>query len=360
MFKFFKKKKIEEAIEEEPFIKIQKATPPEGKTTFDFYRHNITNDPFPKSITDSEGNTLVICPGEINTVAERIDHTYEYLSVNDFVTFSIQNTLFYVYFNDLDLGYIPKGEALDRILEYLNKGLVARGKIESFDQCTISLKIVFYRQESSEIFFIYQTPTYEKHHYLCQEDDWYLTYSYREVSVALQTTTPCCGNVSFLVDGSNVLIHLNGEVVGTLASKKLSCMIINFLNRGDKVVGMFDSEASLYIGFYQQLFKNLSCCDSVVYKIIKTSKKDALFEIPRYENLEASKDREFVELRYDDDTETYVIYDKAGEELGELSKSNSRSVLNKEEAGCELAAFLVDLDTDDNDKPTAKVKIFFK
>lgn len=191
-------------------------------------------------------------------------------------------------------------------------------------------------------------------------DGWYLIYSYAKVSVDTNESAYYHGDVDFLINNDSVEISLNDNVVGTVSHKQKAQMIIDFMNRNEKVLARFDSPNTLQIAFYRRLLDQLKECENFTFKITGTSKRDEFTETPRYENLEFMDENDLVKIEYNDDTEKYLLRNDVGDEIGELSKSDSKKVEKKEDDGFEPIGFITEQDYNENGTPTAKVKIFFK
>lgn len=202
---------------------------------------------------------------------------------------------------------------------------------------------------------------WEPRPYNLRENDWYLAYSYKNVPIDLIFPDPFPGVVDLRAESSGEVSVLYKEVkIATISDNSKARMVSDFLNRGEMVKAQMDSKSSLYLGFYKQLLKAVESNESMVFKIVKTAKKDSLFDIPRYENLEYVSNGDLLFLEYDDDSESYIVKDSADGELGELSKSDSKKLMNREDEGYDFSAFATECDTNDNDRPIAKVIVYFK
>lgn len=202
---------------------------------------------------------------------------------------------------------------------------------------------------------------WEPRPYNLREGDWYLAYSYKKVPLIMLFPDMIPGNVDLRTEESGEVSVLYKEVqVGIVSDLSKAKMIADFLSRGELVMAQMDSPETLYIGFYKQLLKQVEKCESMLCKIIKTTKKDELFDCPRYENLDGMCDGDIIKLKYDNETETYVLLDFAEAELGEFSKSDSRKLSTKENEGFTLFAVATNCDIDENFRPTAKAIVYFK
>ena len=158
------------------------------------------------------------------------------------------------------------------------------------------------------------------------------------------------------VENENINYLKKFPKIGDKVAKQ---MVLDFIRRDEKVLAKMDSPTTVYIGFYQKLLDGVDESNSCLYKLIKTSKKDSLFDSPRYESIEGMDDGDVVNIHYDDETETYIVYDLSGAELGEISKSDSKKIANKLEK-YNAVPVITEIDYDEKDRPTAKIKIYFK
>lgn len=197
-------------------------------------------------------------------------------------------------------------------------------------------------------------------HYSRLSGGWYLVYSYTKVPVNTDESAYYHGDVCFSINDSSVEVFLDGNAVGVISHKGKAQMIIDFMSRNEKVLARFDSPGTLQIAFYKKLLEQLKECESSTFKITSTSKRDEFTETPRYENLDFMDENDLVKIEYNDDTEKYLLRNDAGDEIGELSKSDSKKVEKREDDGFEPVGFITEQDYNENGIPTAKVKIFFK
>lgn len=189
---------------------------------------------------------------------------------------------------------------------------------------------------------------------------WYLLYAYTKVSINTDETAYYHGDVQFLINNDSVDVSLNNNIVGNVSNKRMAQMIIDFMNRNEKVLARFDSPNTLQIAFYRKLLEQLKEHENITCKITNTSKRDEITETRRYEYLEYVEENDLVKIEYNDDTEKYLLRDDSGNEIGELSKSDSKKVMKKEDDGFEPIGFITEQDYNENGIPTAKVKVFFK
>lgn len=197
-------------------------------------------------------------------------------------------------------------------------------------------------------------------HYSRLTGGWYLVYSYTKVPINTDENAYYHGDVNFLVNDNSVEVCLDGSIVGVVSHEGKAQMIIDFINRNEKVLARFDSPGTLRIAFYKKLLDQLKECESSIFKITSTSKRDEFTETPRYENLDFMDENDLVKIEYNDDTEKYLLRNDAGDEIGELSKSDSKKIEKREDEGFNPIGFITEQGYTESGIPTAKVKIFFK
>lgn len=190
-------------------------------------------------------------------------------------------------------------------------------------------------------------------------DDWYLKYRYTHVRTNIDQEKFYRGFVTLQPDGDAVYIIIDNANIGKIIDEQKAQMIIDFSSRKELIIAQMDSPASICIGFYKKILEGIENAEYEIYRIIKTSKKDELFETKRYENIEYMKDEEVVSLIYQDETSNYLVYNLRGEELGELARSDSKKIITRAETS-DAVAVITDIDYDEKEKPTAKIKVYFK
>ena len=203
--------------------------------------------------------------------------------------------------------------------------------------------------------------TWRPRSYDLRMNEWYLMYSYHNVAVSMSISGLYHGYADFIVINNSVSVIFDGKAVGTISNSQKSDMISDFLSRGEKILAQFDSESSLYIGFYKKLLDSVNAWAQITYPIIKTTKKDSAFDTPRWENWEGTNDGDILNMEYDDDSETYIVYDNVGSELGEISKANSQKLFNIIDEASHYHAFMAERSTyGDNDRPSGSIIIYYK
>ena len=165
-----------------------------------------------------------------------------------------------------------------------------------------------------------------------------LAYTYQKVSIAFPNLNnlELYNMVYFEREPSNeydpnaILAMHNGNKIGYVYRGKLQKMISDFISRDRPIVAYVDSindgKFTIALGFYKPLesFKHVSAT------LTKTSKKD-MFGNLRQDNLACVSEGDLFEIEYDYETETYLVTDDCGNELGELSKSVSNKLLESED-----------------------------
>lgn len=145
------------------------------------------------------------------------------------------------------------------------------------------------------------------------------------------------------------------DKIGYLFRGKLQDMANDFLKKGLPVEVSVDSIAddsfTCGLGFY----KDMNTFDSISATLTKTSKKDFL-GTSRQDNLLSVSEGTILSLEYDYDSETYLVSDDCGNELGELSKSISDK-LYRDEMNYKYTGICTENELDDNMKYKCKVKV---
>ena len=115
------------------------------------------------------------------------------------------------------------------------------------------------------------------------------------------------------------------------------------------------------IAFYQELTdEELDKFTYIDTKLIKTNKKDESTDSPRQDQLDFLSENDELNIDYQYDTETYLVCDDYGNELGEINASNSAKLQEYELDGNELHCIVQELDYNDSGNIVCKVRIFIK
>jgi len=166
-------------------------------------------------------------------------------------------------------------------------------------------------------------------------------------------------------DDKAILISCNGMKLGHVHKGQFQEMINRYIKQGlpfHAAISKYDSNEELiemYLTFYYDPLVNLEECEYISAKITKTSKKDSIGLSDRQDNLALQESGDVFKLAYNDETETYWIYDELDLELGELSKAISAK-LREKEASCQMVAIADKIDMDESGKYEATIRVYFK
>lgn len=242
---------------------------------------------------------------------------------------------------------------------YLEELLEARN-LEKQSLSTIGSISVANKYRDLDRYATSDNEKYEKTYFPIRDNDWYLVYSYRNVEFTkFDTSSNYKGYVTFKI--TNKLEIVQGCcTIGYISDFKKASMISDFLSRNDMVVAKIDGSNSIYIGFYKELRKSLVGAESQVFKLTKTSLKDPFSSSVRFENIDGLNNGDLLELEYNENTNTYIAYDHCHDEIGELSRSDSVVVLEKE-ALYNITAFVINMSFNDNkNRYQCDVEVFYK
>lgn len=209
------------------------------------------------------------------------------------------------------------------------------------------------------------------------DDDCYLKYSYYDVDVMGVvyrdfniSDLPIDADVEFNEEPENeydknaIQIRCCSTPIGYVPKNKLQSMIHDYLDNNDtKIVGFIskvdedEKKIQVAIGFYRSMsdyeLKKLPYVDA---SLIKTTKKDDL-GTSRQENLDSVNEGDIIELDYQFDTETYLVTDDVGNELGEINASKSQNLQDYENEGKELHGVIIEVGMTDSGKNACKVRV---
>ncbi len=201
---------------------------------------------------------------------------------------------------------------------------------------------------------------FKEHHFSTMDGEWHLRYSYRNVKCIIENESNIRDrSAAIKKDGDLISVFSDGIKVGYVANKKIADMACDFLQRGEIIKAYFDSPESIYIGFYKNEISEARKYPSKKYKPIRTKSKSEITDMKRYENATGIQENECLELEYDDETETYVIFNDVKEDIGEISKKDSKDLQSKEDQ-FEFLCFASDVGEDDDFNPIFSVEIYFK
>lgn len=144
-------------------------------------------------------------------------------------------------------------------------------------------------------------------------------------------------------------------------------MIIDYGRSDNRFVGGFVSsidekfeDIQIALGFYMKLTSDsLSSLPHVDVSLIKTKKKDEFTDSSRQDNLLGLEEGDEITLSYSFETETYVVSDEFGSELGEIGKKHSEILWESEDDDGELAGYILRVDDSDLDNIKCKVRVFY-
>lgn len=165
-------------------------------------------------------------------------------------------------------------------------------------------------------------------------------------------------------DANAIRIMIDNMPVGYVYRGKIQDMIHDFIRKGDPVIAklsFIDNEngrATMAVAFYKNHHTAYKTLDSITTKLTKTSKKIGSFE-SRQDNYFQIVSGMKLELEYDDDSETYIVSDHAGNELGEINQSISAKIYSMEDTH-EPICVIDDVFENEEGKYGANVVIYFK
>jgi len=208
-------------------------------------------------------------------------------------------------------------------------------------------------------------------------DDCTVAYKYEGVEVAaVQYVKPnfeaihLCDRLIFVPEPENeydkgaIKILCAGAVIGYVHKNKLQSMVHDWLKNNNPIfaaitaINKENNAISFFIAFYKNPLEGVEKYDSINASLTKTSKKDIL-ETSRQEYLELINENDILILDYNDYDEDYLVSDSYGNELGELSKSISIKLKNKENE-FDFISVVQEVTENDNGKYGASLTIYFK
>lgn len=208
----------------------------------------------------------------------------------------------------------------------------------------------------------------------------YLKYEYYDIEIkgtkyqSFDITQISLGaDLKFELDVSNeydknaIKVLCNSEILGYVPKNNIQKMIADYLNNDNKYVEAFVRKVDkdlktieMAIGFYKELTdEELKCVPHIDVSLIKTSKKDE-YGTSRQENLETSSEGDEVDIDYQYDTETYLVSDNCGNELGEINQNKSEKVQEYEMDGKEFYCIIQELGYTNSGNISCKIRIFIK
>ena len=184
------------------------------------------------------------------------------------------------------------------------------------------------------------------------------------MAVKIGTELPLVPEPDNEYDNRAIKIMAGDQFLGYVYKGQIQDMIHDFTERNEVIYAAFQGvedeteKPSMVIAFYQNPFEKYARYDSIKATLTKTSKKIDGFE-NRQDNFFAVERGNTLELEYDDETETYIVTNDMGNELGEISKSVSAKIQEREDTDEPICIVDEVTETDDG-KYGAKVIIYFK
>lgn len=191
-----------------------------------------------------------------------------------------------------------------------------------------------------------------------------LSYQYENVKIAFPKLDAVeLGDfLSFVPEPDNAydnkaikIMHHN-TMIGYVFRGKLQDMINNYIKYNWPIEARIDSISEDTLTYSIGFYKDFNTFDSLSATLTRTSKKDS-YDMSRQENLSYVSVDDLLNMEYDFDTETYVVTDRSGNELGELSKSISEK-LYLEDNKYDYKGLCTYIDMDDNLKYKCKIQIY--
>lgn len=164
-------------------------------------------------------------------------------------------------------------------------------------------------------------------------------------------------------DPNAIAIFYDDQKIGYIPRNSLQSMVKKYSDGKEHQICGFIScineelnEVQIALGFYSKVNNDL---DVFKCRLCKTRAKDFMGN-SRQENLELVDTGCPVELEYNDESETYLVCDDIGEELGEISKKQSAQIYEIIGDTEPFHAEVSELDTDDNCKIICTIEVWIK
>lgn len=165
-------------------------------------------------------------------------------------------------------------------------------------------------------------------------------------------------------DSNAIKIMANNEFIGYVYRGKKQDMIHDWMKNDEPIFGAIQEVDKLnkkikyYIAFYRDPFEVAARHENLRTKLIKTSKK-----IDEYTNRQDACSLldigDVLDLDFNAETETYIALNDMGEEVGEINKKVSETIMEKEDE-FEVVCLVEEVDEDDNGKYSVNVLVYFK
>ncbi|MGI6019788.1 MAG: hypothetical protein ACOX8M_13565 [Marvinbryantia sp.] len=208
-------------------------------------------------------------------------------------------------------------------------------------------------------------PRYEEAYFLDVVDDHILSYQYKQIKIAF----PCREKVelgNFIdfeqepdndYDSNAVKILCSADTVGYICKGRLQDMINDFLMNDLPIEARVDSVSKDSFTIAIAFYKSIDSFKSVSATLTKTNKKDC-FDNSRQDNLSSVSEGDMLTMEYDYETETYIVSDDCGNELGEISKSISDKLF-VQSTDYDYKVICKENDVDDNLKYKCAISVLF-
>ena len=291
-------------------------------------------------------------------------------------------------YNALYIHYSPYAGALVSklmIIHFDKKELKKIEQLTTYLNELIALKHQYdeaekYKKEQEEYERVHGKHRYSKSKFAFIDDEYYLKYSYYDVEVRGVeygdfdiSTIPIDKALYFefapdnAYDKNAIRVLYNNCFIGYVPKNNLQKMMKDFYEDDHGQVRGFISRVDEHskkiymgLGFYKELTdEELKQLPHVDVSLTKTSKKD-FFGISRQENLDSVSEGDEIYMDYQYDTETYLITDDFGNELGEINTNKSEQLQAYEDEGKEFYGVILEIGYSDSGKNTCKVRIFIR
>ena len=164
-------------------------------------------------------------------------------------------------------------------------------------------------------------------------------------------------------DPNAIAIFYDDQKIGYIPRNSLQSMVKDYSDGIEHQICGFISyineelnEVHLGLGFYSKENKNL---DVMTCKLIKTKMKDFMGN-SRQDNLAMAEIGSPVELEYSYDSDTYIVNDDTGFELGEISKKQSEKLFDVIGDTKPFYAGINELEMDDDGNYICKIKVWYR
>lgn len=162
-------------------------------------------------------------------------------------------------------------------------------------------------------------------------------------------------------DKETIVAYFEDKKIGLLYSGNCRDILKKSLeNQNDnfialvKKIDLENNIAELIIGFYEPINPN----NVIEAKLLKTNKIDYYTDEKRQEQVELLSEKDIVTLKEDFENECLIVESDIGNELGELSASVSKKILEKTDYICNVSGYVSKLEFDINSEKTkATLKI---